>query len=55
VAKTKNMANKAEGFGTPATRIGGTDLRYLGTSNPEDRKRFQERLRVSVGSGFVDI
>ena len=55
MAKTKNMADKEEGFGTPATRIGGTDSRYLGTLDPEDRKRFQEKLRVSVGSGFVDI
>ena len=55
MAKTKNTADKEEGFGTPATRIGGTDSRYLGTLDPEDRKRFQEKLRVSVGSGFVDI
>ena len=55
VGKTKNMADKAEGLGTPATRISGTDSRYLSILDPVDRNLFQEKLRVSVASGFVNI
>ena len=55
MAKTKNTADKEENLGTPATRISATDSRYLATLDLEDKKRFQEKLRVSVDSGFVDI
>ena len=44
VAKTKNMADKAEGLGTPATRISGTDSRYLSTLDPETETGFKKSL-----------
>ena len=55
MAKTHKMADKVEICGNLSARINGTDSQYLDTLDPEDRKRFREKLKVPVAGVFVNI
>ena len=49
------MADKVEICGNLSVRINGTDSQYLDTLDPEDRKRFREKLKLLVAGVFVNI
>ena len=53
--KNTQNSDKVEICGNLSARINITDSRYLDTLDPEDRKRFREKLKVPVAGVFVNI
>ena len=56
----KTMADEKDCEGASSlensrSRVGGVDSRYLATLQPQDRKRFQEKLKYVVDGELLEI
>ena len=54
------MAEEKDGEGgssleNSGSRVGGVDSRYLATLQPQDRKRFQEKLKYVLDGELLEI